>query len=141
MERRFEPVAVLDWYDGTVAGVVRIGGAGTLYLAALLYWAQERELRVYALVPVEGVDVERLASRASDWSRLVSEVRHAFAEANREISIICVDERTDTVVAEKRVPSSDVLVHVVSDVEEALAPERARWLDALVPRDEPEQPW
>jgi hypothetical protein len=136
MRPRFEALEVLDWYDGTVVGVVRIGGTDGLFLAALLCWAQESRLRVYALLEIERADVDRLKSRGEDWLRLVAEVEHWFAQANRDISIVCVDERTQTVVAEKRVPSSDVLVHIVSDVEQALGVERARWLDALLPRNE-----
>jgi hypothetical protein len=96
MRPRFEAVEVLDWYDGTVVGVVRIGGTDGLFLAALLCWAQESRLRVYALLEIERADVDRLKSRGEDWLRLVAEVEHWFAQANRDISIICVDERTET---------------------------------------------
>ena len=130
----FEVVLILDWYDGIVVGVVRVGRTSTLFLAALLCWAQERRRRVYALLEIERAEVDRLQAAGGDWSRLEAEVEHSFAEANREISIVCMDERSAAVEAEKRVPSSDVLVDLVSDVEEALAPERMRWLDMLVPR-------
>ena len=104
MKQSFEPLEVLDWYDGIVVGVVRIGGGGSLFLAALLCWAQERRLRVYALLEIERADVDRLSAPDAHLPRVKTEVERCFAEADREISITCVDEATDTVVAEKRVP-------------------------------------
>jgi hypothetical protein len=136
MEPTFEPLEVLDWYDGIVLGVVRIGEGGGPFLAALLCWGQTRRLRVYALLGIDRAEGARLKSL--DWPRLTAEVEHSFAKAYRDIPIICVDERNHTVVAEKHVPSSDVLVDVVSDIEQALGPERTRWLDALVPSNDPD---
>jgi hypothetical protein len=129
--RKLEPLDILDWYDGIVLGVVRLNWTEGLYLAALISWAQSRRLRVYALLKVESAEVEALKLLHGDWTRMRAEVHGSFARAEGDIDIVCVDETSEDVVAQKRIPVSRVADHVVSDVEEALGPERSVWLEAF----------
>lgn len=130
MERRVVPVEILDWYDGLVTGVVRLSWEDGWFLASLLSWSQESRRRAFGLIRVQEVDVERIKHIAGggQWPDVMAHLQALCCRATGEALVVSVDERSDVVLAAKRLSIDDLRDDMLSQVERALAPERRKWL-------------
>lgn len=130
-EKRLQPVEIFDWYDGMVLAVVRPSWMVGLSVASLIYWAQSKRLRVYAILPISEVQARSLTNVAKNWTELRSEVTRLAAGMENDVAVICVEESTGSVVGETRVRASVVAPLVPTETSEALNAQREWWLNSF----------
>lgn len=63
-----EIVFITDWYDGVVEALLRCSVCARWYLALSLSWDLERQLRVFAILPVTRSDVKVLEILRKSYS-------------------------------------------------------------------------
>lgn len=136
MPRQLETLEVFEWYDGLVIALVRSTWKEGIYLASLLAWSQAQRKRVYALIPVNAQKAEAvMGGKQMDWDALLGQLREMFELASGgSVTVVCCDEELGEVVSEISINYAEVDRELLLGIEEALEPQRMRWIDRALAR-------
>jgi len=126
----FDTVHAFDWYDGVVLGLVQPVGSTKIHLASLLAFDPDTRRRAYALLELSTEDAIALtALQNAPWEEMVSAIRSYCARHGSEVTVVRLFEQGAS-VSNERVPLAVVADALVSGIDEAIRPDRRRWLTA-----------
>jgi hypothetical protein len=131
MAGRVEVVAVWDWYDGLVTGLVQLPSATGIFLASAVAWSWTTRTRAFCCVPLsETQAAEVRALVQGPWEQNIERVKAYCQRLGGTASVVVVDERLDQIQAESTVALGSAVADMMGDIEAAMAPAREHWLSA-----------
>ena len=124
-----QPMELIDWYDGIVQAIISTKRTQGQFLCSLLAFNVESRNRVFALLPLEDVEVSNIRSRlGGDWNELLSYLKRLWHSADGDITLLCALNGVD-VIAETIVDARILKDQTVNDIEEAVSDSREKWFD------------
>src|SRR4051812_18124499 len=104
--RRLDAVRVLDWYDGIVLAIVRTNWRSNIFLASLLSWDRELQMRVLALVPLDDEELARL-QLLTDWGDIRAYLDTLRDQLTDDVTLIKLNDSDGVIVEEANISARD----------------------------------